>query len=146
MLKTIIAVVALTAAVGSSAQTMYRCGNNFSQVPCGPDAQRIGPAPPAELKEPVDIPPPADQIAANSAICEAKTRASMKDPESARIKGLSRLGTQLQYYQGRSFYGVTYFLTVNAKNGYGGYTGDQLYQCVFSPDEKTWLYSQSLAR
>lgn len=139
----------------ASAQAVYRCGNTFSERHCGPDAKVIV-APPAQpaTAAPVEVkleappyapPPPAEQIDANRATCETKTRAAMKDPESTRIKSVSRSGVALQRLAGRAFYGVSYHMNVNAKNSYGGYTGEKLYNCVFALDEKTYLGSQELA-
>lgn len=132
----------------ASAQAVYRCGNTFTGTPCGPDAKvLVAPPPaPAKLEAPAYTPPPpADQIEANKATCEKKTRAAMKDPESTRIKSVSRAGRALQRLAGKSFYGVSYDMNVNAKNSYGAYTGEKLYNCVFSMDEKTYLGSQEIA-
>lgn len=131
----------------ASAQAVYRCGNTFSGSPCGPDAKVViaPPAPPPKLEMPATVPPPVEQIEANKAVCEAKTRAAMKDPESARIKSISRAGPSLQRLAGRSFYGISYDMNVNAKNSYGAYTGEKLYNCVFAMDERTFLGSQEIA-
>jgi hypothetical protein len=129
-----------------SAQGLYRCGNTFSDQPCGPGAKVL--VAPTETQrppvKPADIPPSSEQIAANAATCERQTRSLLKDPESARIKDISRAGTALQYRSGKNFYGIDYRMNVNAKNSYGGYVGEKLYACVFALDEKTWLFSQEI--
>lgn len=140
----VLALIALPLLAG--AQSVYKCGNTFSQTPCGADAKQIGkePAIPVSTKLPADIPPPADRIAANIATCEAKTRAAMKDPDAAKIKDISRAGVSLQYRSGRAFPGVSYHMNVNGKNSYGGYVGEHLYSCVFDITETTYLYSQDV--
>ncbi len=127
-------------------QSVYKCGNTFSQTPCGADAKQIGVAPeiPLSRELPPDIPPAGDRIAANMATCERETRASMKDPEAAKIKDIKRSGVSQQYHRGKTFAGVTYTMNVNGKNSYGGYVGERLYSCVFDSTETTYMYSKDL--
>lgn len=147
MIRAALAVTMLFLVACANAQGVYRCGNTFSETPCGPDAKVLiaPPAAPAKLERPADIPPSAEKIEANKAVCEKKTREAMKDPESTKIKSVSRGGTALQRLAGRVFYGISYNMNVNAKNSYGGYTGEKLYNCVFSLDETTFLGIQEIA-
>ena len=146
MLKLSAALV-LTLAAGASAQALYRCGSTFSDQPCGPDTKvLIAPrARAAKLTAPVDVPPPQAQIDANIATCERQTRTQLKDPETARIKSISRGGVSLVRHQGADLYAPVYHMNVNAKNSHGGYTGEKLYICVYAADERTWLYSQEIS-
>lgn len=63
--------------------------------------------------------------------------ASLKDPESARytfqptFKGYSQDGS-LATNGGRVLYGYVAPVLVNAKNSYGGYTGNHQYVFMFS--------------
>ena len=139
---------AAAVSTNSMAQAVYRCGNTFSGSPCGADAKVViaPPTAPAKLQEPPAAPAPSDEVVQiNKAVCEKRTRAMLKDPESARIKLVSRGGVALQRMDGKAFYGVSYNMNVNAKNGYGAYTGERLYNCVFALDEKTYLGSQEIA-
>lgn len=63
----------------------------------------------------------------------------LKDADSARIKDVRRGGASMQYQDGRTFPGVSYFLTINAKNSYGGYTGEKLWTCTFDAAEKNLI-------
>ena len=73
----------------------------------------------------VDKPPAPEVIEANKRLCEKKTRASMKDPEAVRIKGIVRTGASNSYLNGETYPAVTYHLNVNGKNSYGAYTGEK---------------------
>ena len=144
------ALVLLALPLLSSAQAIYRCGNTFSEVKCSHDAKVIvaPPEPPAKRvdpPEPIIVPPSAEQVEANKKLCEAKVRAQMKDPESARITGTYRGGLWLERAIEKSFYIITYYLDVNAKNGYGAYTGDRSWVCAFSLDEKTYIGSRDIS-
>lgn len=171
-------------AVASHAQKMYRCGNSFSQTPCGENQKEIVIQTPdpclsdgnkysmpcltreldassaktkeearlkaEELRRKVnehipDLPPPPGVIAANVALCETETRRSLKDPDSARIKDVKRGGAANDYFQGKFTPRVSYFLNVNAKNSYGGYTGEKLFSCVFTLDEKVLVRIHEVA-
>lgn len=67
-----------------------------------------------------------------SKVCESALRAAMRDPDSMRLVHLNAdpkpfefAGADGQKYQVRG-----YELTVNARNGFGGYTGDQTWVCL----------------
>ncbi len=139
----LVALLALPAAV--QAQGIYRCGNTFSQQPCGPDSKQLV-APKQELRLPPDIPPSNDRIAANMSTCEKATRAAMKDPDAARIRRIGRIGPVFQWVAGQRGTGVAYHLGVNGKNSYGGYTGEKLYVCGFDDSETTLVFNQETDR
>lgn len=133
ILHAIILAAALTGA--ASAQTMYRCGNTFSQQHCGPDAKVMDITPP-EVRRASAVTP--EVVEANKRLCEFALRLRMKDPESARITNVSRLG--VQYYNiPNTPPGVTYTALVNGKNSYGGYTGEDSKICIFSLDETKFV-------
>lgn len=140
-------------------QTMYRCGNTFSEQPCGPDARKLatGTSQITAAQELTnfrkkmadklpDSPPPPAVIAANKTICEQQARAKLKDPEGARIKDVTRVGAANQYNNGPIFPGVTYTLIVNGRNSYGGYTGEKLHACAFTPDERTFSHTYEVGK
>ena len=115
----------------AAAQTIYRCGDTYSQSPCAPDA-RVVVAPPAAPVTPAKrerIPDTAtpEQAEAGAEICRESLRATLRDPESARFKPVSRAVFKggLVQYVGR----------YNAKNGYGGYVGEQVFICHLDPTE-----------
>lgn len=125
--------LALAAALPAGAQQMYRCGSAFSDHPCGAGQQVIGaPAPAAVPSRPVvtapEIPASPEVQAAAKAGCldRLKKDVQFRDPDSVRVSrvvrmGLLPLGNEIQR---------VYVMRVNAKNAYGGYTGDKDYFCV----------------
>ena len=140
--RTLFLAVIGTTAISTSAQSIYKCGSTFSDQPCGPDAKQIGKAPTAALRLPADIPPSADRIAANLATCDRTTRASMKDPDAAKIRPIGRVGPAFQWKMGERVVGVNYAIAVNGKNSYGGYTGEKTYFCGFDSTETTMFFSE----
>lgn len=134
----------LAAAHGAHAQKLYRCGSTFSQTPCGADAQEIKAA-----GVPQPIPQPAlgsltpERYAEVRAMCERGIREqpAWKDPDSVKIRSIVR-GTRtiaVTFESGRRRAVAPWYVTVNAKNGFGAYAGERLAECYFDPDEKTLL-------
>jgi len=154
MKKMVLFVGALVLVSAAQSQTLYRCGNTFSQTPCGKDAQtlNVGPKPDAApsnvsrlVEEAKKRPPPTpDVVAFNIQSCERKIRSSMKDPEAARISQGSRMGPSVGYASERIFPEVSYSFKVNGKNSYGAYTGEKLYTCSFDLAEKDILYIKEI--
>src|SRR5690606_38957209 len=139
----------------SQAGTMYKCGNAYSQTPCGPSQVEKAipsggaacqdektkytspcidrslrefktsidnePKKLAKIREQLnaklpDNPPSAEIIEKNKGVCQSTIRNALKDPESARMKGLTRSGAANDYSDGQVTARVNYFITVNAKN------------------------------
>ncbi len=161
-------------------QQLYRCGNTYSQTPCGGDAKEIkvqvspacqeehtryseaciqhrmreldkvttpavspdGKKAALQVEAAKKLPPPhPDVVEENLRKCESKILRSLKDPESAKISEGRRAGPSLDYVKGemRTYAAVAYHFKVNAKNSYGGYTGNKLFSCVMDLEEKTIL-------
>lgn len=136
--------VALAVTQGAHAQKLYRCGNTFSQIPCGADAQEMKaagvpqPVPTSALEE---LTP--ERYAELRAICEAGVRSipAWKDPDSVKI-GAVRRGNRtiaMDFASGRRRAVAPWFVTVNARNGFGGYGGEKVAQCYFDPAESKLL-------
>jgi len=128
----------------SSAQTMYRCGNTFSQQPCGQDAKEVAiqgvPQPRRLPPMPVDEPASPEVVAAARSMCETAITGQLKDPDSARFEAPIRLGLR------RTPDGIIlrdYMIYVNAKNSYGGYTGSKRWTCSLNAKETAVLWSGS---
>ena len=137
-MKTVLATTLFLLATFAQGQGIYRCGNTFTQQPCGADAKVIQAAPvrAAAVKELPDNPPADSVIEANKLACVAAVRGAMKDPESARITPAKRSGPSVDYFNGERVNVVSYWVNANGKNSYGGYTGEKLHICSFDPDEK----------
>ena len=136
-MKTALATLLFLLTTFAHTQGIYRCGNSFTEQPCGADAKvvqtpqvRV-----ASMKALPDTPPADSVIEANKLACAAAVRSAMKDPESARMGEARRSRPDVDYFKGRSFHVVTYFVNANGKNSYGGYTGEKLHICSFDPDE-----------
>jgi len=134
------------AASAASAQQIYRCGNTFSQQPCGLDAKEL--QIPGAGKQPLplkDTPPSAQVQDAAKAMCLEQLKASLKDPDSMRVGTVMRFGPKYieVWDKGNQAFrktpAVLYGVEVNAKNGFGGYTGMKTYRCNLDPSETTVL-------
>lgn len=133
------ALVCVAAPVG--AQAVYRCGNTFSQQPCGPGAtvpESHQPRPGTFITAPpLDAPASPEVVAAAKAACAARLRQDVefKDPDSVKVLGIERAGF-VPVPNGEARLRV-YLMRVNAKNSYGGYVGPKDYLCyVDRADER----------
>jgi hypothetical protein len=117
----------------AQSQQLYRCGNTFSQTPCAPDAASArmsgGAAP-----EPV-------AGTAGKDLCTTAGVAQMNfpDPESTRIRSVTKAGTEVIQYAGKPIVARKYQLAINTKDQVGDYTGDRTYLCYLSEDERRVL-------
>lgn len=133
--------LALAAALPVSAQQMYRCGSSYSDHPCGPGQEVTGTAKPMVTapRLPVinvpDLPvPPAVEAAAKATCTERLQKdVSFRDPSSVQVYGIRRAGL-LPVGTGAL---RVYVMRVNAKNAYGGYTGEKDFLCLADPKDET---------
>lgn len=202
LIQVAFAVSAMVSAAACTGQTVYRCGNTYSQAPCGADAKPVAiktvdvcdtdagkykvecvtrPRAPTgaereqsnltavreqeaarraidnaalqerqsaalmqaaiakaqKLTEVLPEPTPAAPLVAKSKqACIAAVRVQLKDPESARIVDIQRVGLRnVELVGGDYTQRVIYAVSVNAKNSYGGYTGAKPWKCDFVPGE-----------
>lgn len=115
------------------AQTLYRCGNTYSQTPCAADAA------PARIS--AGAAPDAASASQGSTVCANEGVAQMRfpDPESTRILSVSRAGTEVIQYAGKPLAARRYNLTLNTKGPSGAYLGERVYTCYLSEDERRVL-------
>lgn len=94
---------------------------------------------------PPTIPPSPDVIEANKRACLARIMAILKDPESARVGEITRaLGPKPDYETARGWFpSISYTVSINAKNSYGGYTGSKIWACSFDLAERNILRARS---
>lgn len=138
-----IAICFLSIGVSAGAQAMYRCGNTYSDRQCGPTAEQLktstGEHPIVRL---LDIPATPVVEAKAKAICKESLINLMKDPDSAKIGEVTRgaLDHVRNDQTGKVLVVRRYNVMINAKNSYGGYTGQKRYGCSFNYDETllTW--------
>jgi hypothetical protein len=141
--------LALALAGPAAAQQMYRCGSTFSQQPCGADAKVIDTPGVVQPMVVPDLPVSPETIEAASAACVAGLwkSFSFRDPDSVKIGAIRRGTAGMTVFGDRRVATRAYSMRVNAKNGYGGYTGEQLYICYVDPkDERTVLNIRNLGR
>lgn len=131
----------LSVAVQSS-HAAYKCGNTYSQTPCGPDAQKF------EIQTPTkggDSPAPqtlAEQIDRNTKLCERALREvpSWKDKESLKIAPIKRLPkTMVVSIDGQKREVILYASSINGKNSYGAYQGEKVAACYFDLKDEKFL-------
>lgn len=123
----------LAATAPAGAQTLYRCGNTYSQTPCAADA--------ASARMSSSAPPDAAPGAAGRELCasDGVARLGLPDPEAVRVRSVTRAGTEVIQYAGKPIAARHYVLVLNAKNAQGGYDGDRRYSCYLSEDERRVL-------
>lgn len=143
-MRSVLAAVVLLAALPVGAQQMYRCGNAFSQLPCGKDQAVIG----APAAPPVaDLPASPETVAAASAECRVRLMhdVAFRDPDSVKIGRVDRRRTTGITVAGRPATARVYVLQVNAKNAFGGYTGDKPFFCYTDPADERAVFFVQLA-
>ncbi|MFN9470933.1 hypothetical protein [Acidovorax sp.] len=164
------------------AQSVYKCGNTFSQTPCAADAKKIEVKPAvgvdcsgythmlseaclgkpssgtasidearAKVQKQIDAMPPAvppsnEAIEANKQRCLTRIMTMLKDPESARVGAVARAkGPSPDYETAKGWFpSVSYTVSVNAKNSFGGYTGSKLWICSFDVAEQELLRARAI--
>ncbi len=120
-----LALVILLAAGSTGAQTMYRCGNTFSQQPCGAGAQAI-PIPGATPQVPVAPADPARTEAMKAECREWISRVPQwKDRDSLKMGDIVRGKLQTKTINGSTQRVWMYGTMVNSKNSMGGYVGEK---------------------
>lgn len=92
------------------------------------------------------VPPSVEVIEANKKRCLARIVAMLKDPESAKVGEVTRANKpDPDYETARGWFpSVSYNVSVNAKNSYGGYTGSKLWACSFDLKEQEILKARSI--
>jgi hypothetical protein len=68
-----------------------------------------------------------------------KAGTSYKDPDSVRIEDVTPAGLDTMEYAGKRILAYKIFITVNAKNSFGGYEGAKIHVCYLSQNDKTVL-------
>lgn len=121
--------VLLLLGAGAPAQTLYRCGNQFSQTPCAADAQAkpaAGVAPAAAASGPRGFP-----------LCSAEAirRLQPPEPHSSRLVQLGERRTEPIRYANQNLAAARYELSIDSKTPQGIYGGPQRFACWLSEDQ-----------
>lgn len=124
----------LAVAAGAvQAQTLYRCGNTYSQVPCAPDAvarQGRSDAPAEKSGGPQGY-----ELCAS----HAPTAIDTPEPHSARVQQIGLRKAEVIQYADKPVASHRYDLSVDAKTAYGVFSGPQPYSCWLSEDQRRVL-------
>ena len=117
----------------AGAQQLYRCGNTYSQTPCAVDAT------PARIS--AGTAPEQAPGASGKDLCSSDGVAQLHfpDPDSTRIQSVTKAGSEAIQYAGKPIAARKYHLAINTKDGNGAYTGDRVYVCYLSEDERRVL-------
>lgn len=151
----------------SFSQTVYKCGNTFSDTKCSSDATIVKKSESdkrqeedalrqkkldAEMKlmtealerKKRNLPPRAwgaDMMGRIEESCKTWALGTLKDPNSAIFSNFTLLDKPASYYPDNYQFSVKtaaesvlfaaeVLFYVNAKNGFGGYTGDKIWRCL----------------
>lgn len=117
-------------------QQMYRCGNTFSQQPCGPEATTIkshGVLQPSVATGPEN----AEKVARMKDLCrEMLIRVpDWKDRDSLKIGEIYRGQAEVRTINGSAQVVRLYVTRINGKNSYGAYTGEKGAACYANEHE-----------
>lgn len=125
---------------GAGAQQLYRCGNTYSQTPCAADAA------PARISAGA-APEQAGGVTGKD-LCASDGVAQLRfpDPESTRVLAVAKTSSEAIQYAGKPIAARKYHLTINTKDTNGAYTGDHVYVCYLSEDERRILKVDVLRR
>jgi hypothetical protein len=115
------AVLAFTEA---STATVYKCGNTYSNVPCD-NAKKLS----VDDAQPLGS---TKSVNNETQMCIAYVKATLFDPDSAKIENAFQASGELISVAGQKIYAKKYLITVNAKNRYGGYVGSKVLHCHVS--------------
>ena len=122
-------------AAPACAQSMYKCGNTYSQTPCASDAEVKRVRPDAVADKPAGAGPAGYQLCADF----APKNVGSPEPESARVRRAGEVHTDVIDYAGKSVAARRYDLSVDFKTTYGVYSGPLSYSCWISEDERRVL-------
>lgn len=125
------------------AHAAYKCGNTYSQTPCGENAKIIDIRPSLEVsdgQELKNIPSNIEKI--NMEYCQERLRIGepWKDRDSLKFGSMIRSPkSAFVKINNKQTEVVLYITKVNAKNSYGAYAGDKLAVCYFDLQESKIL-------
>lgn len=146
-----IGAVLFALAFGAQAQKLYRCGNNFSQIPCGTQAKpmyRCGGAASeipclteGRITEAQTKPANSERVEAMKSACAAwlRTVPAWKDRDSLKIGNVVRGKHEVIDLHDVPVVVVSYLTTINGKNSYGAYVGERLAVCYANEHENKIL-------
>lgn len=128
-----LAAALVVAAVPAAAQTLYRCGNEYSQTPCSKDA------PPARLPSSAAPDSPAAPGGKDLCIAEASKALGFNEPQPGLFENVDKGSAQVIQYAGTPIAAKTYVLSNRGKVHGGLLVPEQSLLCHLSDDERRLL-------
>lgn len=116
--------------LSAQAGTLYRCGNTFSQIPCGDNAQTVQVQGGEAGKNAV----PAE-LAKHVCVSDLRKWVPFPDPDNLKIESMSRGTPEIIEYAGTKLMARRYELRVNLPNAAPG----RNYSCFVSEDNQRIL-------
>lgn len=120
----------LVISFAASAGTLYRCGNTFSQIPCGNNAQAVQ-VQGGEVGKSAVSPEQAKHVCVN----DLRKWVPFPDPDNLKIESMSRGTPEIIEYAGTKLMARRYELRVNLANAAPG----RNYSCFVSEDNQRIL-------
>jgi hypothetical protein len=117
----------------AGAQTMYRCGNVYSQTPCAPNA--------AAVRAHADAVADAAPGLQGEELCRATTLRELGLDESAPIQigSVARAPAEVIQYADKPTATHKYVVSLKMRGAYVAYDGPRSYACHLSEDERRVL-------
>jgi hypothetical protein len=136
MRRSLLAACLLAACAAAGAQTMYRCGNTFSQTPCGSDAKSA--AVPRSESGGVAGSGEAGAVKPRAQPClaELAQRVGVEGPGALKIGRMEGPKVEAIDVKGEKLVVRTYEFTALTRNAYGGQTPAATFTCHLSEDEQ----------
>lgn len=161
-MKLTIAALGIASAIyahSAAAADMWKCpGNRFTSTPDNPECINIATRERYKLSEKVEADrqqlEDANKLAASDEfseikiaaenLCTGKLRAALRDPDSLRVEGVvvstpTTLTPAEANQPKKPAMGLKVMITFNARNGFGGYAGKDIYYCETDVYGKQWI-------
>lgn len=117
----------------SSAQTLYRCGNEFSQTPCSKDA------PAARIRSSAAPDRPATPAGKDLCIAHASKLLGFTEPQPELFDNVSKAPAQVIQYAGTPIAAKAYLLQTRGRVHQGLLVPALSLDCFLSDDEQRLL-------
>ena len=131
--RSLIAACIASASVLAGAQTMYRCGNVYSQTPCASDAATVRPRVNA-VADAAPGPQGADLCSAT-----AVRELALDDGAAVQIASVARAPAEVIQYADKPIATRQYLVNLKIKSAAVVYDGPRTYACNLSEDERRVL-------
>jgi hypothetical protein len=132
-MKHVLLALVLVVSTSAYSDTLYRCGNEYSQTPCSGDAKKVR----------LSSANGADETATEggNSVCERDLVKWVKfmDPYSIKIESVAKPKGEIIDFADTRMSVWNHVVYVNAKNSYGAYSGTKAYNCYTSMDKQRIL-------